>query len=87
MSSLRDMTWSRAAPVVLESDEISDVRRLAVREPVAAGGLMSYGTDIADVFHQVGLVGPDGVVLPECTLDDIAAFLQAHDRAQQRRLH
>jgi putative ABC transport system substrate-binding protein len=24
------------------------------REPVAAGGLMSYGTDFADAFHQVG---------------------------------
>jgi putative tryptophan/tyrosine transport system substrate-binding protein len=27
----------------------------SVREPVAAGGLMSYGTDIADVFRQVGV--------------------------------
>jgi putative ABC transport system substrate-binding protein len=27
----------------------------AVRELVAAGGLMSYGTDIADMFHQVGV--------------------------------
>jgi putative ABC transport system substrate-binding protein len=27
----------------------------AVREFVAAGGLMSYGTDIADMFHQVGV--------------------------------
>ena len=27
----------------------------AVREPVEAGGLMSYGTDIADAFHQVGV--------------------------------
>ena len=27
----------------------------AVRELVAAGGLMSYGTDLADVFHQVGV--------------------------------
>jgi putative ABC transport system substrate-binding protein len=27
----------------------------ATRELVAAGGLMSYGTDIADVFHQVGV--------------------------------
>ena len=26
----------------------------SVRELVAAGGLMSYGTDIADVFHQIG---------------------------------
>jgi putative ABC transport system substrate-binding protein len=26
----------------------------AVRELVAAGGLMSYGTDLADSFHQVG---------------------------------
>jgi ABC-type uncharacterized transport system substrate-binding protein len=24
------------------------------REYVAAGGLMSYGTDLTDVFHQVG---------------------------------
>jgi putative tryptophan/tyrosine transport system substrate-binding protein len=27
----------------------------AVRELVAAGGLMSYGTDLADMFHQVGV--------------------------------
>jgi putative ABC transport system substrate-binding protein len=27
----------------------------ASRELVAAGGLMSYGTDIADMFHQVGV--------------------------------
>jgi putative tryptophan/tyrosine transport system substrate-binding protein len=27
----------------------------ATRELVAAGGLMSYGTDIADMFHQVGV--------------------------------
>jgi ABC-type uncharacterized transport system substrate-binding protein len=27
----------------------------ANREAVAAGGLMSYGTDIADMFHQVGV--------------------------------
>jgi putative tryptophan/tyrosine transport system substrate-binding protein len=27
----------------------------AVRELVAAGGLMSYGTDIADTFHQIGV--------------------------------
>jgi ABC-type uncharacterized transport system substrate-binding protein len=27
----------------------------AVRELVAAGGLMSYGSDIADMFHQVGV--------------------------------
>jgi putative tryptophan/tyrosine transport system substrate-binding protein len=26
-----------------------------VREPVAAGGLMSYGSDLADMFHQVGV--------------------------------
>jgi putative tryptophan/tyrosine transport system substrate-binding protein len=26
-----------------------------VREVVAAGGLMSYGTDLADMFHQVGV--------------------------------
>jgi putative ABC transport system substrate-binding protein len=25
------------------------------REFVAAGGLMSYGTDLADMFHQVGV--------------------------------
>jgi len=25
------------------------------REPVEAGGLMSYGTDIADAFHQIGV--------------------------------
>jgi putative tryptophan/tyrosine transport system substrate-binding protein len=29
--------------------------RRVVRELVAAGGLMSYGTDIADMFHQVGV--------------------------------
>jgi putative ABC transport system substrate-binding protein len=27
----------------------------AVRELVAAGGLMSYGTDLADSFHQIGV--------------------------------
>jgi putative ABC transport system substrate-binding protein len=27
----------------------------ANREMVAAGGLMSYGTDLLDVFHQVGI--------------------------------
>ena len=27
----------------------------AVREPVAAGGLMSYGTDLADTIHQIGV--------------------------------
>jgi putative ABC transport system substrate-binding protein len=27
----------------------------AVRDHVAAGGLMSYGTDLADMFHQVGV--------------------------------
>ena len=27
----------------------------AIRELVAAGGLMSYGTDLADMFHQVGV--------------------------------
>jgi putative ABC transport system substrate-binding protein len=27
----------------------------ALRDLVAAGGLMSYGTDIADMFHQVGV--------------------------------
>jgi putative tryptophan/tyrosine transport system substrate-binding protein len=27
----------------------------SVRELVAAGGLMSYGTDLADMFHQVGV--------------------------------
>jgi putative ABC transport system substrate-binding protein len=27
----------------------------SVREPVAAGGLMSYGPDFVDVFHQIGV--------------------------------
>jgi putative ABC transport system substrate-binding protein len=27
----------------------------ANRDDVAAGGLMSYGTDLADMFHQVGV--------------------------------
>ena len=27
----------------------------AIRELVAAGGLMSYGTDVADMFRQVGV--------------------------------
>ena len=26
----------------------------SIRDHVAAGGLMSYGTDLADMFHQVG---------------------------------
>jgi putative tryptophan/tyrosine transport system substrate-binding protein len=32
-----------------------DSRGFAVREPVEAGGLMSYGTDIADAFRQTGV--------------------------------
>jgi putative tryptophan/tyrosine transport system substrate-binding protein len=28
----------------------------AIREPVEAGGLMSYGTDIVEAFHQVGSI-------------------------------
>jgi putative ABC transport system substrate-binding protein len=27
----------------------------SVREAVAAGGLMSYGPDLVEVFHQVGI--------------------------------
>jgi putative tryptophan/tyrosine transport system substrate-binding protein len=27
----------------------------AAREPVTAGGLMSYGTDLADTYHQIGV--------------------------------
>ena len=27
----------------------------AIREPVAAGGLMSYGTDLAELFRQMGV--------------------------------
>jgi len=27
----------------------------SIRELVAAGGLMSYGTDLADMFHQIGV--------------------------------
>ncbi|MGB8138286.1 MAG: ABC transporter substrate binding protein, partial [Pseudolabrys sp.] len=27
----------------------------SLREPVEAGGLMSYGTDLADTFRQVGI--------------------------------
>jgi putative ABC transport system substrate-binding protein len=27
----------------------------AIRDLVTAGGLMSYGTDITDMFHQVGV--------------------------------
>jgi putative tryptophan/tyrosine transport system substrate-binding protein len=27
----------------------------SVRDPVAAGGLMSYGSDLLDMFHQVGV--------------------------------
>ena len=27
----------------------------AIRDYVAAGGLMSYGTDLAEMFHQVGV--------------------------------
>ena len=27
----------------------------SIRDHVAAGGLMSYGTDLADMFHQVGV--------------------------------
>jgi putative tryptophan/tyrosine transport system substrate-binding protein len=31
----------------------------SVREPVVAGGLMSYGSDLADMFHQVGVYTGD----------------------------
>jgi putative ABC transport system substrate-binding protein len=27
----------------------------ATRDAVTAGGLMSYGTDLADMFHQIGV--------------------------------
>jgi putative ABC transport system substrate-binding protein len=41
----------------------------SVREPVAAGGLMSYGTDIADVFRQVGVY--TGSILKGAKLADL----------------
>ena len=33
------------------------------------------------------LLGHDGVALSAATLDDISEFLEAHERAQWRRLH
>jgi hypothetical protein len=33
------------------------------------------------------LLDQGGAVLPIATLDDVAAFLEKHDRVQRRRLH
>ena len=46
-------TSHRAQLVTLTArDRISAI--YAVREPVAAGGLMSYGTDLGELFRQIG---------------------------------
>jgi putative tryptophan/tyrosine transport system substrate-binding protein len=41
----------------------------AFRDPVAAGGLMSYGTDVAETFHQVGVY--TGNILKGAKPDDL----------------
>jgi putative ABC transport system substrate-binding protein len=48
----------------------------AARELVATGGLMSYGTDLADMFHQVDMVGG---------LSRIALLVNAEDPEGARR--
>jgi hypothetical protein len=46
-------TLSLAAAACAARDKIPAT--YAQREYVAVGGLMSYGTDIADMYHQVGV--------------------------------
>jgi putative ABC transport system substrate-binding protein len=46
---------SRAAQLVTLTARDRMPATYAIRDLVAAGGLMCYGTDIADMFHQVGV--------------------------------
>jgi len=46
---------SRAAQLVTLTARDRMPATYAIRDLVTAGGLMSYGTDIADMFHQVGV--------------------------------
>ncbi len=72
----------------------------ANRDIVAAGGLMSYGTDLADMFHQVGvytgniLKGAKPADLPVRAVDQIRVRHQSangacarHRRAAKGALH
>ena len=46
---------SRAAQLITLTARDRMPATYAIRDLVTAGGLMSYGTDIADMFHQVGV--------------------------------
>jgi putative ABC transport system substrate-binding protein len=46
---------SRAAQLVTLTARDRIPATYAIRDLVTAGGLMSYGTDITDMFHQVGV--------------------------------